>query len=348
MQRAVQGVPRISEHFFSYAVFLEEHMQATTSAQMMYVKALELEPSHAGALVNMGTLLVTTRNDTDTAHQLFTLALAQAPASSDAAGISNNLGLLGHQKAMRMHAKCTKPTYQTTKTECESAYFGSLALLEEALLLDPASVCVKNNLALMKAHLMHEDTRAETLFNEALLAEPSNIGVLSNLGLLVCSSGQLRKADAILMRALTLNPSHAAAAQNVRFVRRLMDKQRMHQLAQRHRLQYPTAQYGRTVPPSSISTATAPIAGGATRPLGTSPTSSTPHPNSISVPHSMEVGVGWQPAERGAFEPAQLPPVPVPPAATTVPAPFRLLRISESGVRMSTRICKYLYAHINV
>lgn len=39
------------------------------------------------------------------------------------------------------------------------------------------------------------------------------------------------------------NQAHAAAAQNLRFVRRLMDKQRMHHLAQRHRLQYPTAQY---------------------------------------------------------------------------------------------------------
>lgn len=46
----------------------------------------------------------------------------------------------------------------------------ALALLEKALGLDPANVLVKNNMAIMKAHLMHEDARAEQLLNEVRAA----------------------------------------------------------------------------------------------------------------------------------------------------------------------------------
>jgi hypothetical protein len=34
----------------------------------MYARALELEPQHQGALVNLGSLLVSLNNDTDTAQ----------------------------------------------------------------------------------------------------------------------------------------------------------------------------------------------------------------------------------------------------------------------------------------
>lgn len=67
---------------------------------------------------------------------------------------------------MKSHAKATKETYDSVKKVCEAGYSQALALLEKALGLDPANGLVKNNMAIMKAHLMHEDARAEQLLNE--------------------------------------------------------------------------------------------------------------------------------------------------------------------------------------
>ena len=44
----------------------------------MYARALELEPSHVGALVNLGSLLAA-ENLTDTAQELFSRALTAEP-----------------------------------------------------------------------------------------------------------------------------------------------------------------------------------------------------------------------------------------------------------------------------
>lgn len=44
---------------------------------------------------------------------------------------------------------------------------------------------------------------------QALELEPNNVGLHSNLALLVCSSGQLRRADETLLRALSLDPVRA-------------------------------------------------------------------------------------------------------------------------------------------
>ncbi len=241
-QRAVQGEPQRAEHYYAYGVFLEGHMGERRSAERLYSRALEMEPAHSGALVNLGNIIAETRNDTEAAQALYGRARELEPQS---AGILNNLALMQHQTALRLHAKATKETYDTVKKLCQTSYFEAIALLEQALSLDPALVAAKNNLAIMKAHLVHEDVRAEQLFNEALELEPDNVGIHSNLALLVCSSGQLRRADETLMRALSLDPAHAPSTQNLRFIRRLMDKQRLHHLAQRHRLQYPTAQYNR-------------------------------------------------------------------------------------------------------
>jgi hypothetical protein len=122
-------------------------------------------------------------------------------------------------------------------------------LFSQAHALHPAMTEASNNLALIKAHLVHDDVAAEELFKGALEAEPNNVGHMvslhSNQALLVCSNGQLRRADDLLQRALALDPGHSGATQNLRFVRRLIDKQRAHQLSQRHRIHYPTAQYNR-------------------------------------------------------------------------------------------------------
>ena len=83
-----------------------------------------------------------------------------------------------------------------------------LTKLKQAHALEPGLVEAKSNLALIVAHLTHNDTKAQQLLMEAQEAEPTNVAVISNLALLVCSSGQLRKADELLIRALALEPAH--------------------------------------------------------------------------------------------------------------------------------------------
>jgi tetratricopeptide (TPR) repeat protein len=90
------------EHFFSYGVLLDARMKQLKSAEVMYGRAIELAPQHVGALVNLGNLLASVRNDTDGAHALYARAHALEPQS---AGILNNMALLLHRKALHAHSR---------------------------------------------------------------------------------------------------------------------------------------------------------------------------------------------------------------------------------------------------
>ena len=126
---------------------------------------------------------------------------------------------------MRAHAAVTKESYGAVKAECQEGYYKAMDLFAQAHALDPAMTEANNNLALIKAHLVHDDVAAEELFKGALEAEEAlsaannigsnNIGQMvclhSNHALLVCSNGQLRRADDLLQRALSLDPGHSGA-----------------------------------------------------------------------------------------------------------------------------------------
>ncbi len=90
------------EHFFSYGVLLDARMKQLKSAEAMYGRAIELAPQHVGALVNLGNLLASVRNDTEGAHALYARAHALEPQS---AGILNNMALLLHRKALHAHSR---------------------------------------------------------------------------------------------------------------------------------------------------------------------------------------------------------------------------------------------------
>jgi|LauGreDrversion2_3_1035106.scaffolds.fasta_scaffold110831_1 Tfp pilus assembly protein PilF len=85
----------------------------------MYARALELEPSHVGALVNLGSLLAA-ENLTDTAQELFSRALTAEP---QAAGALNNYALCLYQRTMRAHAAVSKESYGKVKDECQEGYY---------------------------------------------------------------------------------------------------------------------------------------------------------------------------------------------------------------------------------
>jgi hypothetical protein len=56
---------------------------------------------------------------------------------------------------------------------------------------------------------------------------------------------QCHRAEEMLLKALEIEPKYFPADSNLKFVRRLIDKQRIYQLTQKHRMQYPTAQQPR-------------------------------------------------------------------------------------------------------
>jgi Tfp pilus assembly protein PilF len=66
-------------------------MREVKSAERLYMRALDMEPGHTGALVNLANIVAKTRNDTASAQELYTRALACEPHS---AGILNNLALM--------------------------------------------------------------------------------------------------------------------------------------------------------------------------------------------------------------------------------------------------------------
>lgn len=89
--RREAGEPQRADHYFTYGVFLEEHMREVQNAERLYMRALDMEPAHTGALVNLANIAAKTRNDTASAQELYTRALACEPHS---AGILNNLALM--------------------------------------------------------------------------------------------------------------------------------------------------------------------------------------------------------------------------------------------------------------
>ena len=64
----------------------------------MYRRVLEAEPTHVGAMCNLGCLELRRRNDTVTAEELYRRAIATAPEDPALLG---NLGLALHQRAMQ-------------------------------------------------------------------------------------------------------------------------------------------------------------------------------------------------------------------------------------------------------
>jgi len=97
---------------------------------------------------------------------------------------------------MGAHARVSKESYAKVKEECQEGYYKAMDLFTQAHALDPAMTEANNNLALIKAHLVHDDIAAEELFKEgleALEAAPNNIGQMvclhSNQALLVCCNG---------------------------------------------------------------------------------------------------------------------------------------------------------------
>ena len=130
------------------------------------------------------------------------------------------------------HANVTKATYDATKVQCEATYAAAEGLLRRAAALDPGDPAALCNLGLLVAQLHQRDEEAEVLLRRAAALAPARPEALCNLGLLHCSSGLLRSAEELLLRALSLAPDCVPADRTLRFVRRLIDRQRIHQLAQ--------------------------------------------------------------------------------------------------------------------
>jgi Tfp pilus assembly protein PilF len=225
-QRAVQGYPRDPEIQFEYGCFLEEKMKDATLAHVMYDKVLQTNPKHLGCLNNMGNIALM-KNDTHTAEEMYRKAMEVAPGDMD---LVSNYGLALHKRALQQHANVSKITYDYVKEQALASYLTAEEAMEQALKQNPNDTSVLCNLGFLKAQLRQSDADAEKMFNRALELTPGDASTMSNYALMVMSNGQLRKAEEMLIQALESDPKHASADCNLRFVRRLIDKQRIYQL----------------------------------------------------------------------------------------------------------------------
>ncbi|EKX47169.1 hypothetical protein GUITHDRAFT_107079 [Guillardia theta CCMP2712] len=259
--RAADGFPFLPEFQFEFACFLENVRSDLVGAEVMYLRTLQLDPVHVKALMHLGNIQWLYRNDTEEAEEYYRKALALEPQNP---GVLNNLGLVLHHKALREHANITKETYHQVKQTCEGLCQEAEKNFKLAVSLEPNHVASLTSYGFFLAQVWGNDTEAEEMLGRALTLQPHSVDTMSNLAVVHCSNGLLRKAEEILLQAISLAPSHTASDKNLRFVRRLIDKQRIHQLTQRHRLQYPMAQY--------------PVADGRTNPVPNVPLPQTPQP----------------------------------------------------------------------
>lgn len=228
-QRAVQGYPRDPEIQFEYGCFLEDKMKDATLAHVMYSKVHHTNPKHVGCLNNLGNIALM-KNDTHTAEEMYRKAMEVAPVDMD---LLANYGLALHKRALQQHANVSKITYDYIKEQTLASYLTAEEAMEQALKLNPNDTSVLCNLGFLKAQLRQADADAEKMFKRALELAPGDASTMSNYALMVMSNGQLRKAEEMLLQALETQPKHPSADCNLRFVRRLIDKQRIYQLVRR-------------------------------------------------------------------------------------------------------------------
>mmetsp|Transcript_9612 Transcript_9612/g.27627 ORF Transcript_9612/g.27627 Transcript_9612/m.27627 type:complete len:572 (+) Transcript_9612:961-2676(+) len=195
----------------------------------MYRMALGLEPTHVGALCNLGNMVLLRHNDTEEAAFLYAKALEIAPTDADLHG---NKGLVHYYTAVQRHGNVTEESFEETRVVCEREYSAAEASFRKSLELNPdlsESLC---NLGLLMAQVHYNDQEAFVLLRRAATVSPAAPEPLCNLALLHASNGQLRAAEDLLLRAMRVRPTHPPAERLLRFVRRLIERQRQQQLVQ--------------------------------------------------------------------------------------------------------------------
>ncbi|HEX2852322.1 MAG TPA: tetratricopeptide repeat protein [Opitutaceae bacterium] len=188
LAKAVSYAPNESIHRFNYANALAQ-LDRNEEAAVQYVAALRLEPGEVDYLTNYGLLLRRMRQLPESLEKL----QAAAKLKPDSARVHSNLGisLLASGRADE-----------------------GIRELQEALRLNPDLPQARYNLGAALA----ESGRAEEAIGhfEALLKVAAPTAELcSNLGVLYARAGRIEEAIAQMRRALTLDPNHAGAKENL-------------------------------------------------------------------------------------------------------------------------------------
>jgi tetratricopeptide (TPR) repeat protein len=175
--------PKAQHLFVRGNKFLEQGAHAEAAA--LYEEAVELDPSHAEALNNLGSTL-SHLGRYEEAEQCFRGAIALKPNYADAHG---NLGNLLRQKADLVGAEVS---------------------LRRALKLRPNFPEVRINLGLTLTFLGRlRDARA--CFAKVLKKAARNVQALHGIGQLDAFEGRFQEAEAVFRRILELDPKMPAA-----------------------------------------------------------------------------------------------------------------------------------------
>lgn len=188
LEKAAVLAPKESIHHFNYANALAQ-LDRNEEAIAQYVAALQLDPREVDYLTNYGLLLRRMRRLPESLEKLQTAV----QVNPDSARVHSNLGV-----SLLASGRPDE----------------GIRELREALRLNPDLPQARYNLG----NALAETGRAEEAIAhfEALLKVAAPTAELcSNLGVLYARSGRIEEAIAQMRRALTLDPNHAGAQENL-------------------------------------------------------------------------------------------------------------------------------------
>ncbi len=180
-ERAIELDPLKPSPLGNFALFLENYRKDYDRAEELYERSLKEDPKHANRLSNFAVFLESRRQNYDRAEELYEKALKEDP---------HHAGLLGN---FAVFLKVHRQDYDRAEE-----------LYEKALKEDSKHPNNLGNFAAFLTSLRHDDTRAEELYERALKEDPTHSNHLGNFAGFLFSQGRREEGLKYLERSKNL------------------------------------------------------------------------------------------------------------------------------------------------
>ena len=198
------------------------------SPNLWFLRAVELDPANALALVRLGSLLES-RGDQAEAERCYRQSIEVEPLSANAYNCLAILLETGspprmdeaeqlYREALRLDPAHASAAYnlglflETVRRD----YSGAEENYRRTISLDPGNANAHSNLGIVVKEVRRDYAEAERLYRRAIEIDPGHSAAYNNLGaLLETVRGQLQGAEACYRRAMALDPANGDAILNL-------------------------------------------------------------------------------------------------------------------------------------